>query len=1195
MRPLSTSNDRINTPTDALALQVFFKGSRNNVLISESAIPELNEQEIFARLCFNRLYVGKSVTDSLGDFYYKHQHLTSRLMFMNDSLFVMHDPGTGKTITYLYSMMKLLASGAITKFVIINYSTSGNKVAEKTLRVIYEREFAQYFSKTFQHFWKEYVETTTLHKIGSHNYDSFTGIIIDEAHNMLSDNESGANKVVNVGEFIQKLSLLRGIKLMLLTATPLQGEVSSLGKFRSILFRSSTETRQSIPPSFISYTQINYPHLEIKEMLNQSSPETIRSGDKSFELSNGVIYPLYLYSQKPSYMQIADFASLATSTKKAPFQSNEKPLIVSSVPRKRMIEGPDGQMIETKVAQSAIVQNIIHLVDKTKDGTIVVYCDLVEDGAKAVARYLDQNGWEKYSSRDPGSTQTQDKQIRKHFNPLIKELETELANNLAEIQERVSELTDTSDEELASFHEQLETFQGYQDVKEAFKTYIENYEEEHKRNISNQEEIGILDTQCRKIRGEIKRYKSFGVSQRTQSNRRYMIYSSSMSSQDNEAFRLFNSESNWDGKHIKMIIGSRVMRDGVDIFHAVQTHIIIPEWRIAGFIQAQHRGIRSSGHKYLIHHRAIRMVEEEKSNVDIAIEDKITYKEAHKKIVENKITIEIYNHFVDMELLEIEDITNAREFINENPDLRNLSDFDILALLKGPNAKHKAGEAIINAAIEKHRNVGAEVMHLRSQAIDYKLNVGRQSRIKNAISEREKTDQEHIYTDTELLATKDTELFFSKDYTEIIINIITDILLEKSYEHTDNIFETLMETRRPELIPPEEISGISHSRVDETFIYPNKHMIATSIIELVRYRKRVYNEKFGIWMYVKLYETKEESILYLSVTNNPMNIHPFIAISETIGYSANTQLKRKSTKVTDADLALPKNAKILYKLRDLIERAVNKVGLSQIELTFLIQMSNYWAFSWKDLTSSRNLENISVYLLVDHITRPSMNNLAKDLSIIEYRSTTKEWHTTTNVSLKNILLVRYATLVELYRKFNFLKLPEFGANLSNTYIDTQQDTNGIIFIKGYYNPREDTEDWKDKLLTGEDVVRIPSGENVVVKRFLSSTSKGRQIIDIMPGKNGGREEVISMIKTIIDSEVSLLFFLYNRDTTTRGMPLTIYDIKKEELNIMLQAINGKPTLRFQILEIEKQFKNPLQKQEIYKQIYKLPSFITQQT
>lgn len=97
---------------------------------------------------------------------------------------------------------------------------------------------------------------------------------------------------------------------------------------------------------------------------------------------------------------------------------------------------------------------------------------------------------------------------------------------------------------------------------------------------------------------------------------------------------------------------------------------------------------------------------------------------------------------------------------------------------------------------------------------------------------------------------------------------------------------------------------------------------------------------------------------------------------------------------------------------------------------------------------------------------------------------------------------------------------------------------------------------------------------------------------MMPGKYGDRDQVLAKIREIVNRDITLFFFLYDRDTSVRGSAFTIYDIKRAELGVMLQAVNGEPTERFQIYAIESKIQDPERKKQIYREIYKLPPYLT---
>lgn len=59
---------------------------------------------------------------------------------------------------------------------------------------------------------------------------------------------------------------------------------------------------------------------------------------------------------------------------------------------------------------------------------------------------------------------------------------------------------------------------------------------------------------------------------------------------------LFNSDENVDGEYIKILIGSKVTRDGISVYHCMRAHMVIPSWHSSGMIQAINRVLRASGH-----------------------------------------------------------------------------------------------------------------------------------------------------------------------------------------------------------------------------------------------------------------------------------------------------------------------------------------------------------------------------------------------------------------------------------------------------------------------------------------------------------------------------------------------------------------------------------------------------------------------
>lgn len=93
---------------------------------------------------------------------------------------------------------------------------------------------------------------------------------------------------------------------------------------------------------------------------------------------------------------------------------------------------------------------------------------------------------------------------------------------------------------------------------------------------------------------------------------------------------LFNSPENIDGEYIKIVIGTEVARDGINLFHCLRMHMAMAGWHPSGMMQATNRIIRAVSHDLLIKRLYEKLLSEGKS------ED-----EARALSV---IYIKIYNH-----------------------------------------------------------------------------------------------------------------------------------------------------------------------------------------------------------------------------------------------------------------------------------------------------------------------------------------------------------------------------------------------------------------------------------------------------------------------------------------------------------------------------------------------------------------------
>lgn len=82
---------------------------------------------------------------------------------------------------------------------------------------------------------------------------------------------------------------------------------------------------------------------------------------------------------------------------------------------------------------------------------------------------------------------------------------------------------------------------------------------------------------------------------------RYAIITSSTTSEEQVSIqKIFNSEQNYKGDLLKVIIGSRVTRDGLNLDNITDIHLVSGDWTESSNFQALSRGIRSGSHNILL-------------------------------------------------------------------------------------------------------------------------------------------------------------------------------------------------------------------------------------------------------------------------------------------------------------------------------------------------------------------------------------------------------------------------------------------------------------------------------------------------------------------------------------------------------------------------------------------------------------------
>jgi hypothetical protein len=174
------------------------------------------------------------------------------------------------------------------------------------------------------------------------------------------------------------------------------------------------------------------------------------------------------------------------------------------------------------------------------------------------------------------------------------------------------------------------------------------------------------DIITRKIRPEIKSYQE-DANGRIIVPRRYALLTKETAKAENKFHSMMeamNSYENRHGDYIKVLISSRVGRDGINVNNVRQIHLIGSEWNQSGMYQALSRGIRATSHEDLLseerskRYKAITKIDEQILSLENMRDDGKIEPDAFDDALNNlteqrreigdpdnvKIIVEIYKH-----------------------------------------------------------------------------------------------------------------------------------------------------------------------------------------------------------------------------------------------------------------------------------------------------------------------------------------------------------------------------------------------------------------------------------------------------------------------------------------------------------------------------------------------------------------------
>jgi len=381
-------------------------------------------------------------------------------------------------------------------------------------------------------------------------------IIIDEAHNLRMQKKKTGLKSVNIyDEFWRFLHLVKGCKVLLLSGTPMKDKPEEIASIMNLIL----DDKNQLPVGKMfkkEYLDTVIPDVEVPDGFNKSKMEiSLVKEDKKEKLKE-------YFKGHVSYLR-----AMVSSVKKVYVGESIGKLNYFRVSEDRMSE------YQTKYYREALNRDIVADKDKKdKDNAAGVY-----SFSRQAILFVYPGGLygpEGFKKFVPETKTTAKKKKRK----LLPSFE--------------SEFKGTTDEKLA---------------------VLSKYSSKYAAVIQNilENEGKSCFVYCEIVQGSglilfKELLRVFGYSEATGSEKlkgkRCAILSSETTDANKIAniLKLFNDPKNMNGEYIQVILGSKIIGEGISLKNVLNINILTPYWNYSETDQAIARGIRVGSHKNLI-------------------------------------------------------------------------------------------------------------------------------------------------------------------------------------------------------------------------------------------------------------------------------------------------------------------------------------------------------------------------------------------------------------------------------------------------------------------------------------------------------------------------------------------------------------------------------------------------------------------
>jgi hypothetical protein len=563
---------------------------------------------------------------------FAHQRLFERIMRVYDRMLLISEPGTGKTLSYLAATEYLKAHSMYKRAYIIGPGPTVLADARRQLVCkaapfgVYEtraidtarnaRSRENLLTRVIKGFYtfESYKKfANTLAKKSDKEVESeYSGciFIVDEAHNITNQDSKHTSLYYS---FERVFSIARRTKIILTTATPMVNRVDEIGTLMNLILPEE----RKFPPDFdfegitgedvVSRCKGFVSYVRSEGLLASSEYIGVQANERGIGESLPDQARPVIFETPMGDLQEAAYANFFSKTlvdgKKLENAFFRNPLQISAFV---FPDGSFGGIVDGSVPSDAIEsetfspnEGIAKYVERLKNGDYDFKRD--RGATAAFAKWKHSGGARTFKDWIAGVGRPEG---------------TPPTHNLARISckaARIIEIENAAGPGSGTSFVYSETKNGGGAVMLAmcFKAfgYARFLPKPSQTEVSEDEDrLEAMDPYCATSKGG---RESEDLDLVLGKRPRYALLTAKDLSkhQKDEIFRVFNSPQNVNGEYIKVLIGSKITRDGINLHHVERVHIFIPQFTVSGMIQAVARAMRATSHNELFEMRKKKLLE----------------------------------------------------------------------------------------------------------------------------------------------------------------------------------------------------------------------------------------------------------------------------------------------------------------------------------------------------------------------------------------------------------------------------------------------------------------------------------------------------------------------------------------------------------------------------------------------------------